>query len=254
MPYAPHEILTIGVIMTLGSLLQGTLGFASGLLGVPLLVLCDFSLLEATVINFISTSVQNFAGALQLWDHLEWRDIAWPTGLRAVAMPAGIYALAQTQYLDQGAVKQIIGGVLLVSIVLLMALRVRPRDEAPFPWTLAAFLSSGFLMGFGAIGGAPMVMYVNTLTWSAAKCRGFLFVCSAAIMPFMAVGLAWKFHDSAARPAAAALIVMPSVLLALFIGLNLGHRLDKARFRRLSYVLMLAVSLFAIISPLLAKP
>lgn len=252
MAYSTHDLTIIGVIMTLGSLLQGTLGFASGLVGVPLLVLSGFSLLEATVINFISTSVQNVAGAVHLSEHLEWRDVAWPTVLRAVAMPAGTAALAATQTMDQGVVKQIIGVVLLTSVLLIVGLRVTPRDRAPFPWQAAAFLSSGFLMGFGAIGGAPMVMYCNSLTWSAAKCRSFLFFCSAAIAPFMAVALFWKFRTGAAQPAMAALLVMPPVLVALGAGLSLGRRFDKARFRRFTYGLLIAIALFAIISPLLA--
>jgi uncharacterized membrane protein YfcA len=253
MSYPAHDLLVIGLIMTLGSLLQGALGFASGLVGVPLLVLSGFTLLEATVINFISTSVQNVAGAVQLWDHLEWRDIAWPTGFRALAMPLGLYALGQTQHLDQGVVKQIIGVFLLTSVLLLMFLRVQPRDKAPFSWTAAAFLSSGFLMGFGAIGGAPMVMYVNSLTWSAARSRGFLFFCSAALVPVMAVALYWKFRVGAARPATAALVIMPPVLVALWIGLKIGRTFDKTLFRHVTYGLLLIVSVFAILSPLIMK-
>jgi uncharacterized membrane protein YfcA len=249
MPYSPHDLAVIALIMTLGSLLQGALGFASGLVGVPLLVLSGFTLLEATVINFISTSVQNVAGAVQLWEHLEWNDVAWPTAFRAAALPAGMYALDQTQHLDHGLVKQIIGVFLLTSVLLLMLLRVRPRDEAPLPWQAAAFLASGFLMGFGAIGGAPMVMYVNSLTWSAARSRGFLFFCSAALVPFMAVGLYWKFRVGAARPATAALVIMPPVLLALWLGLRIGRTFDKQLFRRITYALLLLVSLCAIVSP-----
>jgi uncharacterized membrane protein YfcA len=253
MDYSPHDITLIALIMTLGSVLQGALGFASGLLGVPLLVLSGFSLLEATVINFVSTAVQNATGAVQLWEHLEWRDVAWPMGLRAVGLPLGLAALGYTQQLDPGLVKQIIGTVLLVSVLLLVGLRVRPRDEAPFAWTAAAFLSSGFLMGFAAIGGAPMVMYVNSLTWSAAKSRGFLFFCSAALVPFMAVLLILKFGATAAQPAWAAMIIMPPVLVALWFGLKLGGRLDKHRFRRVTYGLLVAVALCAIVSPLLFK-
>jgi uncharacterized membrane protein YfcA len=120
-------------------------------------------------------------------------------------------------------------------------------------WQAAAFLSSGFLMGFGAIGGAPMVMYVNSLTWSAARSRGFLFFCSAALVPFMAIGLYWKFRVGAARPATAALVIMPPVLIALWLGLRIGHMFDKQLFKRITYGLLLIVSLFAILSPIMAK-
>jgi len=46
---------------------------------------------------------------------------------------------------------------------------------------------------------------------------------------------------------------MPPVLIALFIGLRLGHRLDKSRFRRITYALLVIISIFAIASPLFMR-
>ena len=146
--------------------------------------------------------------------------------------------------------KQIIGGVLLVSVLLLVSLRVTPRDRLGFGWVGLTFLSSGFLMGFASIGGAPMVMYVNSLKWSALKSRAFLFFCSAAIMPFMAAGLWWHFGAKLLEPAFLAVVVMPPCLLGLWAGLTIGRRLDKERFRRISYGLLLVVAIAAILSPL----
>lgn len=250
MPYSLQQIAIVAVVMTFGSVLQGAVGFASGLMGVPMLVLCGFSLFEATVVNFVSTSVQNVTGAVQLWSHVEAADVTWPAVLRAVGLPLGIFALAATPSLDQGVVKQIIGGVLLASILLLISLRVTPRDQLGFGWVGLTFLSSGFLMGFASIGGAPMVMYVNSLKWSAVKSRAFLFFCSAAIMPLMAIGLWWHFGAKVLEPAFLAVIVMPPCLLGLWGGLTIGRRLDKERFRRISYGLLLVVAIAAILSPL----
>jgi uncharacterized membrane protein YfcA len=254
MTYTLQQLAVVGVVMTVGGVLQGTIGFASGLLGVPLLVLCGFSLLEATVINFVSTSVQNFAGAAKLWPHLDWREAVWPTLLRCAGLPLGVYALDAARGIGHAQVKQIIGAMLLVTVLLLAGLRVRPRPRLHPAWSLLTFLSSGFLMGFATMGGAPMVVYVNSLTWSAAKSRGFLFFCSAAVMPFMAGLLAWKFGSAAAPPAQLALAIMPPVLVGLWIGLKLGHRLDKELFRRLTYGLLLVIALAAIFGPVVKRP
>jgi uncharacterized membrane protein YfcA len=43
------------------------------------------------------------------------------------------------------------------------------------------------------------------------------------------------------------------VLIALFIGLRLGHRLDKARFRRITYGLLVVISIVALVSPLFKR-
>jgi uncharacterized membrane protein YfcA len=253
MPYPPAELAVIALVMTIGSVVQGAVGFASGLLGVPLLVLYGFPLLDATVINFVSTSVQNIAGAMHLSTHLKTRDVLWPTVLRCMGLPAGIAALHAAGAIDSDRVQQIIGAILLGSILLLGGLRLRPRDHLPPVWTIAAFLVSGFLMGFASIGGAPMVFYVNSLTWSAAKSRGFLFLCSSLLMPLMGVMLIVQFGAAIAPPALAALIVMPPLIFGLILGLKLGHRMDKRLFRRLTYALLTVIAIVAIVSPLIAN-
>jgi uncharacterized protein len=253
MPYSLAELAVIALVTTAGSVVQGAVGFASGLMGVPLLVLYGFPLLDATVINFVSTAVQNVAGAVRLKSHLETRDVLWPAVLRCVGLPLGIAALQATGAMDPHVVQQIIGGVLLGSIALLRGFRIHPRDHLPAAWTIVTFLASGFLMGFASIGGAPMVFYVNSLTWSAAKSRGFLFLCSSLLMPLMAVMLMARFGAEVAPPALAALIVMPPCIIGLVIGLKLGHRMDKERFRRLTYGLLTVIAIVAILSPALGK-
>jgi len=252
MTYGVHELVIVGLIMTFGSVIQGAVGFASGLLGVPLLVLCGFPLLDATVINFVSTALQNTIGAFQLWSHLEPAELVWPNVWRVVGLPLGILALDAIGGLDPGRVRQIIGVILLVSIVFVAGLRIRPRDRIALPWVALTFVTSGFLMGFATVGGAPMVMYVNALTWSAAKSRGFLFFCSAFLMPPMGLMLAWKFGAKASHPAMAALMVMPPVMVGLWTGLRLGRRLDKQLFRRLTYTLLVLIAVAAIASPWIA--
>jgi uncharacterized protein len=254
MPYSAAELAVIALVMTFGSVIQGCVGFASGLLGVPLLVLYGFPLLDATVINFVSTSVQNLAGARHLSAHLVARDVFWPTVFRCVGLPFGIAALSAAETIGHGRVQQIIGGILLASILALTQFRIRPREYLHLVWVAVIFLTSGFLMGLASIGGAPMVFYVNALTWSAPKSRGFLFLCSSLLMPLMAMMLLWKFGAAVVPPALAALIVMPLGVVGLVIGLKLGHRLDKARFRRLTYALLFMIALAAILSPMVFKP
>ena len=253
MSYTPAEIALIALIMTLGSVVQGAVGFASGLLGVPLLILSGFSLPEAATINLVSTSVQNIAGAWKLWPHLEPRELAFPVAVRWLAIPCGTYvAYLADQRLDPAQAKQLIGAFLVVIVSLLWGLRVQPRDQWHLGWQGLAFSTSGFLMGFAAIGGAPMVIYVNSLTWTANKSRAFLFFCSAASLP-VAVAMYWFEHGKKIVPAAlATLLVMPLIFGGLWLGLRLGQRLSKPLFRRITYGLILLIAISSIIAPLLA--
>ena len=251
MTYSLADIALIASIMTFGSLVQGAVGFASGLLGVPLLVLCGYSLPEAATVNLVSTSVQNVTGAWKLWPHLDSHELAFPVLIRSLAIPGGAYAAyLADQRLDAAQAKQLIGAFLLVIIVLLWGFRIVPRDRLNLGWQSLAFSTSGFLMGFAAIGGAPMVIYVNSLTWSAHKSRAFLFFCSAACLPIAAV-MFWVEHGRKILPAAlTTLLVMPVILCGLWLGLLLGHRISKPLFRRVTYGLIFLIAVSAIVAPL----
>ncbi len=253
MAYTLDEIALIAIIMTLGSVVQGALGFASGLLGVPLLVLSGFSLPEAATINLVSTSLQNVTGAWRLWPHLEPREMVFPVFVRWLAIPCGVYAayLADRQ-LDPVQIKQLTGGFLLVMVVLLLGLRVPPRDRLALGWQALALATSGFLMGFASIGGAPMVLYVNSLTWTVNKSRAFLFFCSAASLPVV-FAMYWYEHGARILPAASITVcLMPLILTGLWVGFWLGHRLSKPLFRRITLGLIALIALAAIASPLFA--
>jgi len=254
MLYSPAEIVLIGLIMTFGSVVQGAVGFASGLLGVPLLVLSGWSLPEAATINLVSTSVQNTTGAVKLWSHLEPRELVFPVVVRWLAIPLGTYvAWLADQHLAHGQAKQLIGVILLAIILLLYFGRVSPRESLNFFWQSLAFSSSGFLLGFASIGGAPLVLYVNALTWTAAKSRAFLFFCSATGVPLAAV-IFWLQHGEKILPAAlTTLVVMPLILGGLWLGLRLGHRLSKPLFQKITYGLLVLIAISAMVLPLLAN-
>lgn len=252
MLYSPHEIALVGLIMTFGSTVQGAVGFASGLLGVPLLVLSGFSLPEAATINLVATSLQNIIGAWKLWSHLEPRELVLPVVLRWMGIPAGVsLAMFADRNLDPGQTRQIIGTILLVVVLLIWGLRVPPRDRLSTFWQVLAFLSSGLMLGFASIGGPPMVFYVNSLTWSVDKSRGFLFFCSATGLP-VAAWLFWNQHGERIIPAAlSTLVVMPAILAGLWLGLRLGRQMPKRFFRRVAFALVLLIAISSIASPLL---
>ena len=252
MTYGVGEIAWIAAVMTLGSVVQGAVGFASGMIGVPLLVLGGFSLAESATINLVSTSVQNLSGAWKLWSHLDPRELPFPVLVRWLTIPLGVYAALQADSeLTPAQLKQLVGLFLLGVVSLLWGFRIRPRDRLAKPWQALAFSTSGFLMGFAAIGGAPMVVFVNSLTWSAAKSRAFLFFCSASSLPVALVAYGFQ-HGRKVLPAAMITVaIMPVILVGLSVGLRMGHRLSKRLFRRITFSLLLVLALGSILAPLL---
>lgn len=235
--------------MGLGSVIQSAVGFASGLLGVPLLVLSGLSLPEAATINIISTSIQNLSGAIQLRNELSWREMAMPVAVRSLGIPIGVVALGFVAGFDQTLVKQVIGALLLGVVLLMRVSRVQPRERLALPWQLLAFSTSGFLMGFASMGGGPIVLYVNSVHWSAAKSRAFLFLMAASGVPIAVVMLIARFGRELMSPAIAALIVLPVVMLGMNLGFRIGRRIDKPLFRQITFALLVLIGVSAIVSP-----
>lgn len=254
MIYPANDILLIAAIMTFGSIVQGAVAFASGMICVPLLVLSGFSLPEAATINLTSTSIQNLTGAWKLRSHLELSELVFPVTMRWLTIPYGTYvAYLANQHLDPAQTKQLIGFFLLGVVALLWGCRITPRESLHKGWQTLAFTTSGFLMGFAAIGGSPMVIYVNSLHWSTNKSRAFLFFCSASAFP-IAMAAFWYDHGQEILPAAlSTLCILPIVFVGLKLGLRLGHRLSKPLFRRITFLLLVIIAISSIVAPLLAN-
>ncbi len=251
MLYPLHDLLLIGIVMTFGSILQGAVGFASGLLGVPLLVLCGFSLPEAATINLVSTFVQNFTGTWRLWEHLDVEELVYPTVVRlCFAIPLGVVAVGWVDdRVTPENTKQILGILLIVVLFLLWLFRVRPREELHLFWKTLAYASSGFLLGFASMGAAPLVIYVNTLTWGVSKSRAFLFFCSAVGQPFAGYLYWLKFGDKIITPACSTLVFLPVIFAGLWLGLHLGAFLSVTAFRRITFGLIALTAVAAIMAP-----
>ncbi len=254
MLYSPYEILLIALVMSFGSVVQGAIGFASGLLGVPLLVIFGFSLPEAAIINLISTSVQNFTGTWKLWDYLDVRELIYPTVIRLFAIPLGTASVYWVnERITQAQSKQLVGGLMLLVVSLLWLFKVERRDYLNYFWQTLAFFSSGFLLGFASIGGAPLVIYVNSLTWRVNKSRAFLFFCSAIGQP-LAIWFFWRqFSGIFWTPVCSTFVILPAIFAGLWIGLPLGSRLSQPVFRTITLGLILMTALAAIVSPYLSN-
>jgi hypothetical protein len=101
------------------------------------------------------------------------------------------------------------------------------------------------------MGGAPLVIYVNSLTWTVSRARGFIFFCSAIGQPLAAWFFWRKFGTAFFTPAFSTVVVLPLILAGLWLGLHLGGQLSVPLFRRLTLGLITLTALAAIVQPLL---
>ncbi|WP_439660101.1 sulfite exporter TauE/SafE family protein [Lentzea sp. HUAS TT2] len=143
-----------GVVVAIGGLLQGLIGFGLALVAVPLLALLDPTLLPVPVL-MIAAAHASMALARE-FGHVDWRGVGWAMLGRLPGTFVGIWIVDS---LDPKGFGLVVGGSVLACVLLsITAWRPEPRPKS---LVTAGFASGSF--GTATAVGGPMValLYQN---------------------------------------------------------------------------------------------
>jgi uncharacterized membrane protein YfcA len=245
------QIAEVALILLAASMIQGLVGFASGMIAIPLLLIVGTTLPEAVAISAVAAFAQNLLGLYALRREVPFRESVRPILVRFLALPVGIVALKLSGELDQEQVRQIVGLIILGTLPLVARTPDRSRHRWPAIWDWSTFLSSGFLVGFCGIGGPPIVMWAMSQGWSPHKTRGFLFLVFFSSM-FPQLALLGFAYGAAIGPAMlAGVIGAPVVLAGTYFGLRVGHYFSQRWLRLVSFSILLLVAVIEVVRPFL---
>jgi uncharacterized protein len=239
------------VILLVSALLQATAGFGAALLGLPLLLIAGNRLFEAQLLLLCAMLPQNVFACWRLRKSIDYREVATPALIRTLAMPIGVLGLSALMLQSEQTIGQVVGSIILLSILLQAMTGVEFKSARRWPWMLLTFGGSGILQGLSGIGGPPMVLWVYGQRYSVDRARAFLFaVYVANFIPQMIV-LRWKFGSEIWAATMIGFLVTPFILLAAEGGLRLGSRLGDRWMRPAVYVTLAVLALIMILRPLL---
>ncbi|MEX2188187.1 MAG: sulfite exporter TauE/SafE family protein [Pirellulales bacterium] len=245
------QIVQVALILLGSSMIQGMVGFASGMVAIPSLLIVGASLNEAVAISAVAAFAQNLLGVYSLRREIAFREAVRPILIRFAALPLGILALKLSGHLDPHRVRQIVGAVVLIALAMMIRSPDRSRQRWPAIWDYLAFLSSGFLVGFCGIGGPPLVMWAIAQGWPPGRTRGFLFfVFFSSMFPqLLLLGVAYgqEIVPSMLLGVAGA----PIVLAGTYLGLLAGKRFSRKWLRAVSFGILLVMAVREIVGPLL---
>ncbi|HVE96566.1 MAG TPA: sulfite exporter TauE/SafE family protein [Pseudonocardiaceae bacterium] len=143
-------ILVAGLVVALGALVQGAVGYGMALVAAPLLVLLDPALVPVPLI--LLTTVHSVLAVVRDGRHADWAGIGWAMLGRLPGTGLGVLAVVM---LSQRAFSLIIGLCVLACVVLsLLAWRPRPRPRA----LVIAGIASGAGGTAASIGGPPIAL------------------------------------------------------------------------------------------------
>jgi len=146
------ELVIVFVILLFGSFIQGVSGFGFGLIAMGFLPLL-FTVKESTLLVVSLALVLSASIALQLWEHIKWRQLVVILSAALVGRIGGFFVLHH--YGEQEILKVFLGLFLLCVVVYLLRSKPpKPDTNVNGTWLpIILGLGGGLIGGVFAVGG-----------------------------------------------------------------------------------------------------
>ena len=253
MPFTLLSMFTVAGILFVSSLLQTIVGFGAGLLGIPLLLLAGFSPVQAVAVVTVTSIIQSAIGSWKLRQSIRFSDTKRPILIRLLMLPIGALALWKLGQHNQQFVKQAIGLVLLLIVLVQWRLRIAAATKLHAGWEWGAFSTSGFLLGFCGMGGPVLGLWAVAHDWSPKRSRGFMFLVMLAGNIPVAIMHATLFGSPVLWGFVWGLYGLPWVFAGTVAGLLAGNWISKQRLRQVMLVVLAVIGFQAGIWPFLVE-
>lgn len=168
------------VVIAIGSVLQGSIGFGLALFAAPLLALIAGGLAPGPLLvaNVVLTALM----ARREWGSIRFPDLGWSLGGRVVGIGIAIWIM---RGLSQQGLDAFFGGIVLLGVLMTaagLAFRLDPTT------LIGAGIASGIMGTATAIGGPPMAIVYQRATGPAFRGTLSAYFTIGAVLS--AVGLA----------------------------------------------------------------
>ena len=240
-------LILAGIVMFFGSVVQGAIGFALGMIAVPLLVEAGYSLSQAVALTTVAIGIQVAFGVWHLRAHIPWRDVKLAAALRYLTVPIGVWLLLNVESMDADSVKRLVGCGVLLGVVMRLLARGQHARDLPLPVSVAAFSISGTLQGLVAMGGPPLVLWMTTRSFQAKQARAFTMTLFLLNAPLQALLLLFLSRTMSLDTLGMALLLTPLIFIGTAIGVRIGNRFSKARLNAVALALLAIIAINAIL-------
>ncbi|QDU92943.1 sulfite exporter TauE/SafE family protein [Lignipirellula cremea] len=244
------QYVLAAAILFVASFVQGSIGFAAGLIAIPALAQIGLSMPEAIAANLIASGLQNIAGLVELRKDIDWGIALRPALIRIATIPLGMAALVWLASIDKTDAQQVLGVIILAALILQLTARVKPQEHLHFGWEVLAFSAGGFFVGFCGMGGPPMMLWVMAHNWSTQKSRAFMFSMFITSIVPQALMMLWWFGLSVGTAMLFALFSAPVCYLGSYLGVKAGDIVSRKVMRNLVYATLTVVAVKALVMPL----
>lgn len=212
-------ILAFGIAVS-GALLQGSVGFGLGLVGVPLLVLIDPVFVPGPLL--LAAFLLNFLISVREQTAIDFGGVKWAIPGRVLG---AIFGALMLSFVPKDHLSFLFGMMVFLAIGITLA-------GFDFPPTSRNVLIAGTLSGFmgttSAIGGAPMALVFQKQKGS--RIRGTLSVIFAigTVISMASLLIIGRFGIPELQ---AALVLFPGIFVGFFLSRHTARILDRGYIR-----------------------
>ncbi|HVO88104.1 MAG TPA: sulfite exporter TauE/SafE family protein [Casimicrobiaceae bacterium] len=234
---SPGTQVAVIVIAGIAGLVRGTTGFGGAMVMSPPLALLLGPRLTVPVVLIMESFVA-VPMLLQTRHLINWRMIGIILAAACFTVPIG--ALILTHAEPQLLRRVIAINVIVFSLLLLIGWRYAGRPRVVTSVGLGAL--SGAMMGATSIGAPPVILYLLSGEDPIATTRANLnvYVTIGSVISLVAL---WYQGIVDAQVGWTTLWLGPAYFAGLLVGVRLFRRLSDTRFRQLTLVLLICVSI-----------
>lgn len=228
-------LLTAGLVLLLGALVQGVVGYGMNLVVAPLLTLIDPSLVPVPLL--LIASVHALLAATRERGHADWTGVGWAMTGRLPGIAIGVAVVA---LLPQGPFAAAVALAVLVCVGLsLLTWRPHPTPRA----LLVAGVASGTLGTAAAIGGPPIALLYQHAAGPTIRATLAVYFAVGTMASVGALALAGAVHGD---PALRAALLLPFLVAGFWLSTPLRRFID-GRWMRPAVLIVAVSSAFALL-------
>ncbi|MBN2796149.1 MAG: sulfite exporter TauE/SafE family protein [Clostridia bacterium] len=229
-------------VILFAAMVQGATGFGFSLVAVPLLsFVMPLDLIVPILVLF--SLILNVVVFVKLEGHIDKKKIALLVLLGMIGLPIGIYIL---RFVNEDYIKFVVGVLVMISS-LAMYFNVKAHFKNVYFTYGAVGLISGILNGSSSLSGPPVILMlsnegVNKSDFRKTLATYFMVLNIVSIPMFFLQGL---ITSEVIKSAA---FRLPGMLIGVYLGLVIGHRIPEKLFRKITLVMIFIMGIITTVS------
>ncbi|MCK5397966.1 MAG: sulfite exporter TauE/SafE family protein [Thermoplasmata archaeon] len=232
------------IVILLAGLVQGLAGFGFSQFALPLLVLVMISQ-ELIPMMVVLSLFLNLFLVYELRKDIQLKRI-WPLMLGGIlGIPIGTYLLLIA---DTGIMKLLIGLVIIIfGLAQLFEIRKTVKNEKLAMGPIG--FAGGILNGSVSMSGPPLIIFFSNQKMGKQEFRAnliafFMFINLVTLPVFLFAGLLTSEIITISG------ILLPGLIVGAFIGSKLALKIDEARFKKMTTLLIIFMGCLSLASGL----